>query len=544
MQSAARLTVEMRNRLLLPALFSAVMLAYACCVPHAQEMPGAATPEPAPPELAPVRTIQFAGNTVVSDEDLREVTGIQPDQPLSPELLAGAIRHIEQAYAERGYAADFVYYEIQGEEPSRTLVFNIREVTISEVRITGLRRTREQTVRRFVDLEPADVYSQSAIEEAIARLDELGIFKEPQVLLQEGPKPGQVIVVFDLKEAKTRRIDLGGSYSPEGGLVGQVQYTQLNLFGRAQTLSASVSFATLGDRVGGFVAYFNPLVGRPQTTLFARVFSDLNFRFDENLVNEPDIGRYFERHTGAQAILSRPAGKAKRISYGLRYESTDIENLPLELLMPAIASSGGQIVVSSVRYVEDRRLFLVLPTSGNYLSAFVEAGQSSPDVGGVDTISKLRAEQRWYFPLERIEPESPTAENPSPVRTLAVRLSVGTSLGDLPFFEQFFVGGVTDLRGYRESRFWGKNFLTLNTELRWPFSRRLLGVAFVDVGDAWDTDFLLPGDVPTSFRQHPSFSPRAGAGVGIWWVTELGVVRLEYARGEANRLHFAIGESF
>ena len=504
----------------------------------AQQAP-APTPTPHP-EIAPVQAIQFAGITALSSEDLMNIIGIKPGEPLVPADLSDAIRRIEAAYSERGYLADFVYYEIQGEQPPRTLIFHIREAHVAEVRITGLVHTREDVVRRFIQITPGDLYNQRAIQRSVSRLNDLGIFKEIQGFLQEGPEPGQVIVVVQVKEGKTQRVDLGGTYSPEGRLIGQVTYTQLNLFGRAQQLIAQVNAGTIAGQFGGQVTYLDPLLGGPDTTFLAQAFSNVNYRFSEALATGE--ARYFERRTGVRELITRPAGTAKTLSYGLRYENTTVENLPVSDLTTDITS--GKVVILSARLVQDRRLFLVLPASGNYSSGTLEAGYSRPDVGGSSGIGKGQFDRRWYIPLNAIDPAELTSDNPKPTRTLAIRLSAGTSTGNLPFFEQYFVGGVTDLRGYRESRFWGRNFVTLNTEVRMPITRSFIGVAFVDVGDAWNSDFLFTSGTSTAFPQHKSFSPQVGEGVGLWWVTDLGTIRIEYAHGEGNRLHFAVGESF
>lgn len=499
-------------------------------------------PEAPPPveEFGPVQQIEFSGNTVVSDQTLRQTVRVRTEEVLTAPLLADAVRDIQAAYTERGFIAYFVFYEITSVPPPRTLVFHILEVTVAEVRIEGLERTRPDLVRELIEIQPGDVYSQRAIQQAVIRLNELAVFEEIQVFLEDGPEEGQAAIVFNFAEGRTRRIDLGGTYSPEGRLIGQVSYTEANLFGRAQRLTVSVNTETIRGRLGGSVTYFNPILGAPGRTLTARLYSDVFFRFGARLA--PEIDRYFERRTGIQGIVNTPVGDSRSLAYGIRYENADVQNIPAELISPI--SPGGQIAVGSARLTEDRRLYMRLPASGTYTWGQLEAGYSDPDLGDSGTISKLQAERRWYVPLRRLSSEDLTAADTPLPRTLAIRAGAGTSMGDLPFFEQYFVGGVFDLRGYRESRFWGKNYLRLNTELRWPLNRRLVGVAFVDVGDAWGSDFILPEVIGTAFPQHTGFSPRVGAGLGVWWLSEFGIIRLEYARGDANRFHFALGETF
>lgn len=536
---------RIRYRWIPIALLAALFVVCALGAVAAQE--DAAGPEPPPPIPAirvPVDRIEFTGNTAIESEGLRKFAEIEPGQTISPDLLAEAIRKIEAAYTDRGYIGAVTQVEIRGEEPPRTLVFHIREAAVSKVVIQGLRRTRERAVRRLLDLKPGDVFSRLILQRDLQRLNELAIFEEIQAFLQAGDEPGEVVVIWNVKEQKTGEISLGGSFSPEGNLAGEVRFTQANLFGRAQRLSVSANVGTTEGRLGGEVAYFNPFIAAPRTSLFLRGFSAVSFRFSEDLADEPGVGRYFERRTGIQAAATRPLDEKRRISLGLRFENLSVENLPLQFLSPAISSSDGTLAVSSARYVEDRRLFLVIPASGSYFSGFVEAGQVSPDDGTAGGIAKVSFERNWYFPLDRIEPETPAAGEPRPVRTVALSLKAGTSFGDLPFFEQFFVGGVTDLRGYREDRFWGQHFVTLNTELRWPLTSSLIALAFVDVGDAWHSDFQFFGPVRTDFGQHLDFSPRLGAGVGLWWASTFGLFRLELARGEDTRVHFMVGESF
>ena len=493
--------------------------------------------------FAPVERVEFAGNTVLSADTLSKAANVPTGTTLTPALLTDAVRRIETAYLQAGYIGTVTFYEFRDTPAPRTLVFNIAETKVSEVRIVGLKQTREETIRQLIDTEAGQVYNTRTVQNDVTRLYQTAIFDHVQVHLLQGAKNDQTIVEFTFKEAKSRRIDLGGSYSPEGRLIMQLQYTEANLFGRAQQLSVAANIGSIAAKLGGQIAYFNPIFGSRGTTLSARGYSDIYFRFSQDLVTNPSEGRYFERRTGFQSTLSRPSGNFSRYAYGFRYENVTVSNLPVDFLSAPI-SPNAAVIAPSLKYQQDRRLTLVIPASGSYLSGFIEPGFVNFHTGGSKTIGHVQGEWRQYFPLRPITKEEIASENPKPVRNLAVRLSAGTTTGEIPFFEQYFVGGILDLRGYRESRFWGKNFFTLNTELRMPISQKFIGLAFVDVGDAWGSDFQFAGTTVTPFEQHRDFSPRVGAGVGIWYVSDIGILRLEFARGEANRIHFAVGESF
>ena len=123
-----------------------------------------------------------------------------------------------------------------------------------------------------------------------------------------------------------------------------------------------------------------------------------------------------------------------------------------------------------------------------------------------------------------------------------MRFQLGSSAGTLPFFEQFFVGGSENLRGYRDDRFWGSNLFLGSVEFRQPVARRLKGVLFMDIGDAWGGSYdnvSIPG-----FTQN-GFQPHLGVGLGIRVNTPIGPLRLDYGIGdEGGRTHFSIGPTF
>lgn len=142
-------------------------------------------------------------------------------------------------------------------------------------------------------------------------------------------------------------------------------------------------------------------------------------------------------------------------------------------------------------------------------------------------------------------------------KVIALRLMGGKLSGEVPFFEQYFLGGAETLRGYTEDRFWGNNMLLTSAEVRVPLAQSLIGVLFIDVGDAWGASSIyrdannpsLGGD---SFKatllqmpQHEGFSPNLGYGLGIRVATPIGPLRLDYGFGsEGSRAHFSVGHVF
>ena len=191
--------------------------------------------------------------------------------------------------------------------------------------------------------------------------------------------------------------------------------------------------------------------------------------------------------------------------------------------------------------INDKRRNIFLPTNGSILS--LEAKFAGGLLGGNSDI--YRAEVSW----SRYQP---FILNNS--WTLATRIKGGfiSSFGDtdfIPFWDRFFLGGGTSVRGYEELEL--QDFsqsenkavpniykLLSNIELRFPVFWRFGGQLFLDGGNLWD-----------EFNRVSPTKLKYSAGVGFSLLTPMGPVRLDYGyklnpdeddTGEPSRLHFGL----
>ncbi|MEN6521262.1 MAG: BamA/TamA family outer membrane protein [Armatimonadota bacterium] len=490
-----------------------------------------------------VDRIEFTGNTVISSDELLEIIGIRPGQLLTNVELSRGIQAITNAYMDRGYLAVVTGDIVAPFQETGILRVPITEVHVSEVRIEGLRRTKEFAIRRLLEVQPGVLYNIAALRRDAERLFALNVFESVNARLAEADEPGRVVVIWELVERKrTGFITLGGSYSSKDNLVGSVTVTESNVRGLAEQIRLTVNVNSLDTRFGGELLYYTPWVA-PKTSMTLRAFDLVSYRFGRDLVNGMDSDRYFERGKGGQALFTRTLTNVRRLVGGIRYEDINVSNLPVQLFVDNTPSQDGTVAAISGEYVTDLRDSTVYPTSGMLWRAIMEPGRVNLEDNGDNWITKGSVEMRRFFALDRIPvlPGQTAARRP---RVIAARLMAGSSVGDIPFFEQYFIGGLGSLRGYIEGRFWGDNMVLATVEYRNPFGKSFTGVAFVDAGDAWGSDFQFQPNVDTDFRQHKGFSPRAGAGIGVRYTSDVGSFGLDFAWGEEFRTHITLGDTF
>jgi outer membrane protein assembly factor BamA len=202
------------------------------------------------------------------------------------------------------------------------------------------------------------------------------------------------------------------------------------------------------------------------------------------------------------------------VSFSLADIVTSLENLPVK--------DTTKLYGLGLNISLDRRENPYYPRIGHYSNINYHA---FPEwVGNEEASQKIDIDHNHYFPVRGVHD------------VLAVRLFIGLGLGDLTFNQQYIVGSK-DIRGYTQGAYRGNILLALQSEYRWNFHKRWGAVGFAGVATVFDainkndSGKLLPGaGAGLRFKVFPDTNFSVGIdvakGIGDWGVS------------------FQIGESF
>ncbi len=489
-----------------------------------------------------VKDIVFEGNTAIPSKKLLEVMQTQPGKILNIHTLRRDLQRLQDFYLANGYIAQPLAPDIQEDG---TIVITIQELKVVSVKVDlGQKpKTKEKVVWRELKVRPGQLFNQRAIEEDRRRLFLLDIFEEVIVEPKDvaDPQTGEVgvEVVYKLKEKKTGLANVGLGYSSREEVVGFAAVQDTNFRGLAQHLRLMVEFF---DRKGFDFYYYRPWIDSKRTgfaiNLFDRSFyreptTALVLGGGQGTITEDLL--FSEIRRGMRLSLRRPKGDYLWQEIKLRAERVYFQQRRIRGgVIEQVGGKADQGWVTGIAYSRlwDTRDFPFDPTKGSYFEGEVEVVPRL--FGGSNTFTKLLIDWRRYIPQGKNT-------------TFATRLLVGTALGTVPIFENFFVGGAETLRGYTIDRFVGRHMLVLNMELRRRFRRELQGVLFVDIGDAFggpnslDLKAAQQGDP----RRRDALRLKVGYGFGVRFVTPFGLLRFDFGFGEeGNRTHFSIGSAF
>ena len=178
---------------------------------------------------------------------------------------------------------------------------------------------------------------------------------------------------------------------------------------------------------------------------------------------------------------------------------TTTESLPLE--------QDAKLHGLGLSLAMDQRSNVYYPREG-YLSDV--AYRTFPEALGNDFVSqKVEIDHNHYFPLR------------SDHDVLAARAFVGLGIGDLSFNQQFIVGG-TDIRGYSEGAYRGNYLLAAQAEYRWNFYGKWGAVGFFglatvyeSINEADDGKILPGGGIGLRFNVFPENHMNMGMDVAL-----------------------------
>jgi len=478
-----------------------------------------------------ISSVTITGNKAFPEAELRKKITSVPGAVFSKEKLKNEIQAITDLYTQRGYALANVFPDVEPDEAAKEvkLAYKVEEgdvYRIGRVEITGNIKTRDKVIRREVRLDEGDLFNSALLKRSYERINNLGFFESVDI----SPKPRYEEKVLDMdvkvKERSTGFISVGGGYSSVDKLIGMVDITQGNLFGRGQMVK-------LKAELGGQSSYYQLSFRDPWFMDKQIAFSSEIYRTTRTYIN------YDRRATGIGFGFGKSYGEYWGANVGYNFEKATIFNVNLQNASSIITEQIGTKTTSSITptVTRDTRDNYLDPTRGSRNTLSV----TFAGLGGQNAFIKALADSAWFFPFVGNT-------------TFMLRGRIGYAHGmfnkDLPLYERFYVGGIYTVRGLgfgdagprddKGERIGGTKELIFNVEYIYPiFSElKLKGVVFFDAGNSYDLD-------------EPFGKLRYTTGTGLRWISPMGPIRVEWGynidkrEGEPqSKVEFTFGSFF
>jgi outer membrane protein insertion porin family len=500
-----------------------------------------------------VRSLRLVNAQALQPEVANNFFATQIGTTVSPNAINQSIRQINEWYRQNG----FNLARVIAVTPSREgiLTLEVAEGTIGEIQIRFLNedgaatddkgrpirgRTRERFIRQQIQTKPGQIFQDNVARQDLQRLFQTGLFNNGRVTLEGDAK--RTIVVYNLTEVRSRGLNVSGGYNDDLGLFGNLGYSDRNVGGVGQQLGTNVLIGTRDVQFDGrFVSPYretepNKLgysVNGFRRRGGSRVFDD-----DIRLANGD---RVREGRFGGGVAVNRPIGDRWNGSLGLNYTRVSLRDANGEVVRrdvrgnPLSFSGTGIDDLTTINFTatRDSRNNPTSPSQGSFLT--LSTDQFVPIGRGSIFGNRLQANYAEYTTVNLFNLEK-TQKQPE---VFAYNLQAGTTLGDLPPYEAFTLGGPNSIRGYDGGVVGvGRSFFLASAEYRFPIYRILGGAVFADFGSDLGTAKAVLGQ-PGVERGRPGAG--FGVGVGLRLSSPFGVIRAGYGINDQGEGRFQVG---
>lgn len=486
-----------------------------------------------------VHHVEFTGNTIFTDEYLRNIMNIPQDSVLNFVLVNQKIHEIENMYLKQGYILVSVP-DVQV-TPDGTLHITISEGKIENIVLVGNEKTKDKVILRELRFKKGQPFNKFLASRSMERLYNLGYFEDVNMKLLPGTEGDHnVSVEIDVIEQKTGIVTVGAGYSDSDGMVGIFELGDTNFRGTGDKVNLHWEFGGAGHGKNYQLSYTKPWINSNGDSLGASIFNRV-YKYDDYNADGDTIAEYDKRRKGWNLTWGRVSDEYRTnyLNFESVKESYDDEDGfqwgnaakqqghtkkdYSDKWYKAIMDNFGRTNSLTFTHVYDNRDNYFNASKGRRLSFAVQWGGHG--LGGKYDFYKFTTEGRFYKGLGN-------------GHILALRVMAGYIDGNVSYGNLFDLGGSNTLRGYEDDQFKGSKMYAATLEYRFPIAKKVQGVVFTDMGSTWGID---EGKIPW-YKDDNSLN--FSVGVGLRLQTPIGPIRLDYGHGDRNKFHFSFGTQF
>lgn len=474
-----------------------------------------------------ISDVKLAGNMVVPESELQKLVALKAGDTFVRDSVTATTKAITERLGNEGYAFANVNAAPEVDKVKRQVAFTFfvdpgRRVYVRKINFAGNARTRDEVIRREIRQMEGAWYDGAAINRSKKRLDRLGYFED--VAIETPAVPGstdQVDANFTVKERATGNLMLGAGFSSAEKVILSGSIAQQNLFGTGNAMTLQVNTGRINKTVA--LSFTNPYWTIDGISMGWDIYQR---NVDPTSLS---VATYKSSSIGAGLRFGYPIAEDDRINFGLAVDQTtikvyDTSPAPYVNFVNTFGDTARSLVATA-GWARDKRDSFLYPTSGIYQRASVEVATPVLDMRYV----RGSYQHQYWIPF-------------GGGYALMLNGDIGYAHGydgkELPFYKNFYAGGIGSVRGYQQSTL-GPRYTDSNGYVRALGGNRR-AVANVEYY------FPMPGGKDKSMR----LSVFADAGY-VWGVDDkVSAADLRYSTGLAfswsspvGPLKFSLGQA-
>ena len=506
--------------------------------------------------LYKIADVKLLGRLVLPEEALRRLVLVKPGDTFSRRRIEASTNAITLVLSNIGYAFAKVTPVPKIDKENRTVDLTLfiepgQRVYVRRIVFEGNTSTEDLVLRREMRQFEGGWYSQAAIDRSKIRLERLGFFSKVTIKNERVPgSTDQVDLKVKVKEEPSGALQFGLGYAQITGMIGSVSVSQRNFMGTGKQISAQIQESS----------YLKSYVFSYLDPYFTQSGISLGYNFSYTVLNQgqANIASYLYNTKAFSTYIGIPISETDTVNLGLGLSSNVINTYP-NITPQSLINYQNQVGhktihswTSTISYAHDTRNRYFTPSRGGL--QYVSAEVAMP--GSTVEYYKLFAQSSNYFPLPKHF-----------VLGLNGSVGYGSTYGKdsnlaFPFWQNYYAGGVTDVRGFQLNTLGPKEIVpgySIAQPIGGSFKVRGAANLFLPLPFLRDSNtarvalFYDMGNVFSTYSQFHWGGLASSVGIGLQWRAPIGPIDISYAipirysPAEApfiSHLQFTFGSAF
>ena len=522
-----------------------------------------------------IRDVKLAGDLRVPEDEVRKLLLVKEGQVFSRKVMTTTSELITRRLGNEGYTFANVNGIPQPHDEDHTvsLTFAVdpgKRAYVNRINFRGNTKTEDEVLRREMRQMEGGWASTYLIDQSKTRLERLGYFKEVNVETPQVPgTDDQVDVNYSVEEQPSGSVTASVGFAQSSGLILGGSISQNNFLGTGNKVNIGLTKSDYQTRYN--FGFTDPYWTEDGVSLGYNMF----YRTTDYSQLNTSISSYSVDSVGAGINLGYPISETARLTYGLSVQEDKVSTgtYTVNEIYDFIAKEGDKYntIKGSMGWSE----------STLNRGTFANRGYSQSLTGEITLPGSDLAFYRIDYNGQIFKPLWK--------KDYALRFHTHLGYADsfentsqLPFFEHYYAGGFSSVRGFRDNSlgprstpsdgtragttadpdqnpqaFGGNVLIEGGAELLFPMpfvkdQRSLRTVLFWDAGNVFDTNCSADQKKRGESGCNLSLSDMASSvGVGVTWLTAMGPLSFSLGmpvkkpdNADTQVFQFSLGQTF
>ncbi len=458
--------------------------------------------------------LKFEGLTVLKEEFVRGYFKMVPGSVYNDSKFKKAYEKLRDVYGSLGYFQWTGGTQRKPDPEKKVVDITVKmeedkQYFLGRISFTGNDQTRDKVIRREIYMNEGEVFNTEALKMSIKRVNQLGYFKPMEGAPDIRPNEtadNKVDVTFKVEEQNRNQFTFGGGFSGYEGAFLNASFSTMNFLGAGETVSVA---AQTGSRTKNYSfsvsePYF---LDRPITAGLNVYLSRITY-----LSYGTTVVGYGQQTQGLGLTSGFSVGRFSRVFASYTYQIIDIYNVDRDTVSrlsgstygsgSVLTGSGSALTAIDADYYGGTGRRFESGISPSYVrntvdSPFTPRAGSRYTAGFQFVGGPLQGSVNYMRPSIELVRYQPFGRRMAlGVRGEAAYIRPFGDTTTIPYYQRYFLGGETQIRGYNvrsvapydaltKTSVGGDKFLLFNAEYYFDVFGPLRVLLFFDAGQSY-----------------------------------------------------------